>query len=555
MKDFKKWFVFGFCLLFTSPVTILNAGPTVIQDDRVTNLATTPVLGRGYSISTNTFQSTCLKDIVITQPSYDFSYLFQEMDAFIEESSKETDTLTKLVPKSFKRYVVKRKHDNEVRRNFWAERRKNTRTTVVNEELETQKKTGTIETERTMVAETKTIIATINLHSYYASVDESASKVSDSAATLLNNSDIPGFFASCGSYYIRSIGRRAQFIAVFEFESVSLEEDQKFTYQLETELKSFRKTYTATQTVDRRRYWGGQTQARTSYGYEVEESTETKVVAEELEDTFSKNASSRNLTITATAFGLGKNENASLISYDIKTFKAAIKDAFQSMQNPETGKVDSIEVVPWVENTEFQTLVGLEEDVEVEEEVTVGNTKVQETRKVLLYEKKFLLNINAEFLAELQRADRAMMNLYYKAKLCRRNIDSQWKVKDKDGNMQIKADYQERFLMNNRYKDSGIKLVDFDRYLTKERIEGMLQNHRTYIYGGGDWGDGARSCMRKLMAPKAIFSKNYRDFVECERLEQNLGNIEEQIVENYCMPRLFDKWQTPKEVSSVTQEL
>jgi len=58
----------------------LIAGPTVIQDNRVTNLATTPVLGRGYSIATNTYQSTCLKDVVMTEPSYDFTYTFQLLD-------------------------------------------------------------------------------------------------------------------------------------------------------------------------------------------------------------------------------------------------------------------------------------------------------------------------------------------------------------------------------------------------------------------------------------------------------------------------------------------
>src|SRR5262245_35527750 len=66
------------------------AGPTIIRDSRVKDLATTPVLGRGYSLSTNTFQSTCLKDVVVTEPSYDFQYLFKETKASDDSTSNYT---------------------------------------------------------------------------------------------------------------------------------------------------------------------------------------------------------------------------------------------------------------------------------------------------------------------------------------------------------------------------------------------------------------------------------------------------------------------------------
>ena len=66
------------------------AGPTLIKDSRVRDLTATPVLGRGYSISTNTFQSTCLKDVVITEPSYDFQYTFREYDKSSMRASSGT---------------------------------------------------------------------------------------------------------------------------------------------------------------------------------------------------------------------------------------------------------------------------------------------------------------------------------------------------------------------------------------------------------------------------------------------------------------------------------
>ena len=550
----------------------LHSGPTVIQDDRVTNLTTTPVLGRGYSISTNTFQSSCLQNIVMTEPSYDFSYLFQEMDEYVEESSRETDTLTKLAPKSFKEFVDKKNYQYHSQWGNQGRYDVNVDDTTTTTETETQKKSGLEEVDKTTKTKTKMIIGKIDLHSYYASVDESASKISDSASKLLTGNDIPAFFSSCGSYYIRSITRKAQFISVFEFESVSEEEDRTFVYNLETELKSFRKRVVD---VDWQYKSGYSNYASAgNYSYEQNQTLrdETQLVGEGLKDTFSKDATSRSLTITATAFGLGKNKKASLISYDIETFKAAIKDAFLSMQNPRTGKVDSIEVIPWVENTEFQSLVKLEEAVDpaeikksfpaaslitslVEEDSSSTSTDEEKPKMLLLYEKKMILNINAEFLAELNRTDRAMLNLYYKAKLCRKNIDSRWVKRGNKGEApEVSPRYTERYLMNNRYPDTGVRLVDFNNYLTQARVDGLLAEHRKYVYGGGDWGKGARSCMNNLMQPKAIFTINYRDFKDCQTLEENLGQIEESIVENHCMPRLFDKWNDPKEVDSLTDE-
>src|SRR4029079_4449549 len=68
-----------------------HAGPTVLRDDQLRDLAVTPVLGRGYSLATNTFQSTCLQDIVKTKPSYDFHYKFEQLE---EDGSKKSDTKT-----------------------------------------------------------------------------------------------------------------------------------------------------------------------------------------------------------------------------------------------------------------------------------------------------------------------------------------------------------------------------------------------------------------------------------------------------------------------------
>ena len=52
--------------------TATECNPYVISDDRVRNLDVTPVLGRGYSVMTNSFQSTCLDVKETTIPSFNY---------------------------------------------------------------------------------------------------------------------------------------------------------------------------------------------------------------------------------------------------------------------------------------------------------------------------------------------------------------------------------------------------------------------------------------------------------------------------------------------------
>ena len=62
--------------LFFSGLALLlcrtEGNPYVISDARARNIDATPVLGRGYSIMTNSFQSTCLLVDETTVPSFDY---------------------------------------------------------------------------------------------------------------------------------------------------------------------------------------------------------------------------------------------------------------------------------------------------------------------------------------------------------------------------------------------------------------------------------------------------------------------------------------------------
>jgi len=473
------------------------AGPTVITDNRIHDLTITPVLGRGYSISTNTFQSTCLSSISVTEPSYDFTYLFNSIVLEGEGSGElESKIDVTTFSESFRNELLRRIGMNE-------------------------------EDEKGMIEKyhKHNIYVEINLNSYYASLDESSAKMSGSASKLLESSDILGFFSSCGSYYVRSIGRNAKFIAIFTYKTTSREPDPAFEEDLEAEINGFGKDIKEKITDD---IIGS---AATALG---------AMTARE----FKKRAASRKLTINVAAFGLGKNESATLISYDIDTFKSAIADAFMSMQNPRTGKVSSIEVVPWVENTDFQVLIKLEEETEIVEEddsettSTTNETdekntekKDQKTRKLLMYEKKNILNQNAEFFAEIERMDRKMLNLYYKAKICRAYIDENWK-----SNGFLKMQYRDKHVLNNKVGDTH-PLVKLDALLTAKKVDDLLEQEKTFLYGDSLSDQGSARCMKDIMS-KGIFKISYRDIKSCDNVIKKTTDVENKVIENHCMPML-----------------
>ncbi|MBU2510088.1 hypothetical protein KJ966_02080 [bacterium] len=477
-----------FCFVF--PVLNVIAGPTVITDNRIHDLSITPVLGRGYSIATNTFQSTCLNKVNVTDPSYDFTYLFNSIELEGEGSGElESKIDVNSFSEAFRNELVKRLIPPSINR---------------------------AEGEETYF--NHNIYVEINLNSYYASLDESETKMSSSAAQLLVNNDIPGFFSSCGSYYVRSIGRNAKFVAIFTYKTREKKPDENFEADMEAEINGFGSSIKNQLTQD------------------IVESAVTALGGSAARE-FRKKAASRKLTINVAAFGLGKNEKATLISYDIDSFKASIADAFISMQNPKTGKVSSIEVVPWVENTDFQALIKLEEDTEVVATPTENQQGASpgaaenKPRKLLLYEKKNILNQNAEFMAEAERMDRKLLNLYYKAKICRKYIDENWK-----NNGFLKLEYRNKNVLNNKVGGT-YPLASLDRLLTQEKIDDLLETEERFLYGDGSSNKGWSQCMKDIMR-QGIFKVSYRDIPSCDTILEKMEDTENQILENHCMPML-----------------
>ncbi len=460
----------------------LYAGPTIVRDSRAQDTGTTPVLGRGYSISTNTFQSACLAEVVITEPSYDFQYRFEEA----KEAVSNSTSLEGGVGGSYS--------------TWWLQG-----------QMDTSSKSAS-ENSRT----SHSIVVTLNMDTYYASVNEASTPLSEAAGKLLERDDVPGFFSACGPYYVRGINRNSQFVSLFTYETETNRRDTEFEASLKTELTGFAGAAGPSIDIDSK-------------------------------STFSKRASKMNLTITTRGWGLGKKDDASLISYDLETFKAAITQAFISMQNPYTGKVVSLEIVPWVENAEFQRKLNIQATDE-----NLG-------KEVPLYEKKDILTLNGEFLTEMNRATRARLDRFYRANMCRDLLLRKYTFNGKE----IIEDYKKTNLRNHRLGPNDPFPIDLDKLLESvgdEPVEEIWQEYRNFAFGETAETQtdptainpvNAHSCVKKLMSNpdsdeadqfgRGIFLKRYYAHAECEMLRKRFVPPARPVIEDYCMPQLVNE--------------
>lgn len=269
-----------------------NGNPYVISDNRVRSLDVTPVLGRGYSIMTNSFQSTCLNVQETTIPSFNYDYSFYD---FTGSEDKEVDLATSLS------------------------------SSFAYDELSSEF-ASTYSSTTSTSTQTFYIIANMRIERYYASVKDEASTISDAALTLLDRADYVGFFKSCGPTYVRSIRRVQEVNTMFKIKSSSVEGASSFASSLtQTGDASKNSTETGTTATDEKfkSISSSMTIKITGYGLGLTEAGSETLVATSLAEFQGVMKFAYNL--------MTKNPNAIHI-----------------------GMVFGIEVVPWVENVLFQ---------------------------------------------------------------------------------------------------------------------------------------------------------------------------------------------------------
>ena len=190
-------------------------------------------------------------------------------------------------------------------------------------------------TTTTEASTTHYVISSMRVERYYASVKEEVSKLTPAATTLLERRDYIGFFKACGPNYVRSIRRVQEVTAMFKFESSNTDTAQEFASSLQTTSLSGEGTETVTSSSK-----------------------------------FESITSSMEIKIVGFGLGLTKEGGDTLMATSLAEFNGVMKFAYNVMTKaPDAhhiGMVYGIEVVPWVENAEFQVTAAIQdENVEI----------------------------------------------------------------------------------------------------------------------------------------------------------------------------------------------
>ncbi len=326
----------------------------------------------------------------------------------------------------------------------------------------------------------KNILAHIKVSTYYYSLDESQSELGDSAKKLLNGGDLVGFFESCGFYYIRSLGRYSTFMALFKYRLDENESDEAFMNALHRKMFSFYKP-----------------------------SGEDTAFENELER--------RVLRINVQAVGLGKGNMVNLLPTNLHEFKKTIEEAVKLMQDPNSGAITSMEVVPWPENTEFQTNMKLDREA----------TRLAFTRRKNLEE-------NSGVIAEIERIDRYQMDLYYKAFACHRVLMENYKV----GTGPFEYDPKRTFFYDLANKTNRSQYKSLEELLTlinEKSVESLYNDNMQFLYGQtGGKSDGAAYCMQELER-QGLENVSYRSVPACREVMRYPARYL-PIIDHYCLP-------------------
>lgn len=391
---------------------------TVISGDFLNDLRRTPVVGGGFSLTTEDYKSVCFEKIEVSKPSYDLYYDFQS----IEKNWRE-------------QFYHQPQPDSSTRLTYW----------FLDQSLET--------------GDSLRILARIQLKSYYAALNESQSQLSKSAQALLEKQDITGFFDACGTYYIKTISRYSTLYALFTLVDTTTTV-QDFQYQLERLFQS------------------------------IQNSSKT--------DNYFKN---KTLYIRLAGFGLGKQQMVSLAPTDLDSFKEILQNSTKAMAGIHTGRVEALEIIPWMDNLNFQfSLLPL-----------IENETAQNR-----FSRKWILAENSEFIALLKNHYRELQEQYFMALNCQLKFNRQ---------ISRQKDWKQIKFRNHRAPQT----------ITGEELSEKLKPQPLY----DKWQkftQRADECLADIESE--ISTRSYRKISYCSSLIKELVQIMPQTLLDYCPPEV-----------------
>uniref|UniRef100_A0A7S1BCE5 Uncharacterized protein n=1 Tax=Corethron hystrix TaxID=216773 RepID=A0A7S1BCE5_9STRA len=195
---------FSRVICFLASASVSDAAWQIRKDEGIKNRDITPVLGRGYSITTGSFHSICLEVDEIADPTCDYEFFFEEIQS-------EAEITTSLKGK-FSDTVSAEDVVNKISRGYAASGTSNTNTHY--------------------------LVSLMRIEKYFSSVDESESGFIEQMDAVFDRGNIMQFFQVCGPTYIQAINRITEVSATFSYTSGSSQADVKFNNKIEQSFKN-----------------------------------------------------------------------------------------------------------------------------------------------------------------------------------------------------------------------------------------------------------------------------------------------------------------------------
>ncbi|WP_171899689.1 hypothetical protein [Candidatus Marithrix sp. Canyon 246] len=116
------------------------------------------------------------------------------------------------------------------------------------------------------------------------------------------------------------------------------------------------------------------------------------------------------LYIRLAGFGLGKQHMVSLAPTDLDSFKKILQNSTQAMAGIHTGRVEALEIIPWMDNLNFQFYL-----LPLVENDTSKNR----------FSRKWIVAENSEFIALLKNNYRELQEQYFMSLNCQLKFNRQ----------------------------------------------------------------------------------------------------------------------------------
>jgi len=437
---------------------VLAAGAALagtVNDNRLKQFDGLPSLGRGYDFNKNVLHSVCFEKVTASEPVFDFYYEFDKVDDdFIRRLSTNAET-------------------------SWA----------VDSELEDFLRDHRQRRPDGSPApgdqQQVNIVARITLESYFRTLDESGSPVSPSAKALVQEGRYTAFFDACGFFYVRSLRYSSTFIALFQFNhGTSDEEDARFEQLLRTRMFEL----------------GAGAQA----------------------DEVERMGLARGLKIYVRGAGLGRaSKLANLVPTSLRELRQSIEAAAELMQVAQSGLITSMEVAPWTQHPDLRSYFF--------SKVAPGESTFGKTQK---------LELNSQVIAAVNATRADLLEDYYLANLCRNNLFEYYPISRSEVSGEFDAIYdpEKTIFENHRHRterERRITLKQFREYFEKTSPRTFLERADKYLKGGGGH-EGAEVCINALLK-QGLDTADFTTIPACVDVMTD-STIHDRFLRNFCLP-------------------